>query len=59
MTSWVLIMWSWSVAPFVAGEYYDRSRCEAAAQVQRIGLYGRLGPGRLHWKCEQRNPNED
>jgi hypothetical protein len=53
MQTWVLIMWSWAVPPFVAGEYYDRARCEASAQVQRVGLYGALGPGRLHYKCEQ------
>jgi hypothetical protein len=54
MQTWILIMWSWAVPPFMAGEYYDLERCEAAAQVQRIGLYGALGPGRLHWRCDQR-----
>jgi hypothetical protein len=58
MTTWVLIMWTYAVAPFVAGEYFNRERCEAAAQVQAVGLYGQLGPGRLHYRCELRSQYE-
>jgi hypothetical protein len=53
MTTWYLIMWSWGVSPFLAGEYYSLARCEASAQVQAVGLYGAYGPGRLQWKCNQ------
>lgn len=51
-------MWSYAVPPFLAGEYYDYDRCEAAAQVQRVALYGVYGPGRLHWRCERRSQDE-
>jgi hypothetical protein len=54
MTTFVLVMWSYAVPPFVAGEYYSLERCQAAAQVQAIGLYGAYGPGRLQWKCTLR-----
>jgi hypothetical protein len=53
VSTWYLIMWSWGVSPFLAGEYYSLARCEARAQVQAVGLYGAYGPGRLKWKCTQ------
>jgi hypothetical protein len=54
MTIYVLLMWSITVPPFVAGEYQSIQRCEDAAQVQRVGLRHLYGPHRLHWRCELR-----
>lgn len=52
MGIYYLILWSVTIQPFEAGQYTTRERCEAAAQVQVIGLHGAYGPGRLQWKCE-------
>lgn len=56
MATWYLIMWSYAVSPFLAGEYHSLDRCEASAQMQAIGLRGAYGPGKLHWRCQQKNP---
>lgn len=52
MTIWYLILWSVTVQPFEGGQYQSYEMCEAAAQVQIVGL--RHQYGKLRWKCELR-----
>jgi hypothetical protein len=54
MSAYLLIMWTITTPPFLAGEYQTLERCEAAAVVQRVGLRHLYGPHRLHWRCELR-----
>lgn len=50
MNIWYLMMWSVTVAPFEAGQYQTRERCEASAKMQIPILQHQYG--KLTWQCE-------
>jgi hypothetical protein len=49
MSTWILVLWSWTVPPILGGEYLDLPRCEASAAVQVVGLHDKYG--KLRWRC--------